>query len=193
MPASPVRAPRMSPGRTLSLRPAPIHRVLMAGSSGPPPWGLRWSSCSQPRGDFFTSPPACALHGDIGLEVENRDLADLGPGDAGVAGEGAEDVAGADFVFAPGTNTQGAHGRQQWATALGLEIVQLVPAQRRLLQLLDRLGAVGFGRRHQADGDAFFTRASGTTDAANVTLRVTGQFDVDHHVQRIDEIGRAHV
>ncbi|MNF83627.1 hypothetical protein D3C84_659520 [compost metagenome] len=34
IPASPVRAPSMSPGRSFSLRPPLMHRVAMGGSSG---------------------------------------------------------------------------------------------------------------------------------------------------------------
>src|SRR5687767_4849537 len=40
-----------------------------------------------------------AFHGHIGLEVENRNLADLGARDAGVAGQCTKNVARAHFVF----------------------------------------------------------------------------------------------
>src|SRR5690606_3896599 len=43
-PASPVNAPRISPGRSLSLRPAAMHKVTIGGCSGSPAWGLASSS-----------------------------------------------------------------------------------------------------------------------------------------------------
>ncbi|VVQ38260.1 hypothetical protein PS947_06011 [Pseudomonas fluorescens] len=60
MPASPVNAPRMSPGRSLSLRPAPMHKVLIGGSSGSPPLFFTLSCCSQRHGLFCRASIACA-------------------------------------------------------------------------------------------------------------------------------------
>src|SRR5690606_24941165 len=52
-----------------------------------------------------------ALHRHIGAVVEHLDLAHLIAGDAVVAGEGAENVAGADFLFLATVDLQGGHGR----------------------------------------------------------------------------------
>ena len=58
-PASPVRAPSRSPGRTLSLRPPAMHRVLIGGSNGS---GLafNWPRAYQASGCFCRSSMACA-------------------------------------------------------------------------------------------------------------------------------------
>ncbi|MCY1429323.1 hypothetical protein D9M71_452370 [compost metagenome] len=60
MPASPVRAPRMSPGRSLSLRPAAMHSVVITGSRGSPPLFFRLSSWSQRSGLFCSASMAWA-------------------------------------------------------------------------------------------------------------------------------------
>ena len=69
---------------------------------------------------------------------------------------------------------------------LRFQIVQRLPVERRLLALFDCPRAMGFGRGDQADGDAFLAGAPGTSDAVNVDFRVARQFDVNHHVQRVD-------
>src|SRR5690606_14805649 len=66
--------------------------------------------CLQPQQRLMRH---AAFHGHVGLVVEQGDLADLVGGEAGVAGEGAEDVAGAHLVLATAADVEGDHRRAQ--------------------------------------------------------------------------------
>src|SRR5690606_31335158 len=130
-------------------------------------------------------PGNAAVDGDVGLVVEDGDLADLVAGDAGLAGQGAEDVAGAQLVLAPGGDAQAVHRRQQRFAPV-LQLAEQLPGQRAALQLLDGLGAPGLARRHQRQCQALGPGAAAAADTVDVYLRVAGQLDVDHQLQAGD-------
>src|SRR3990167_1314600 len=105
--------------------------------------------------DFaFTEALEC-LHGHaaldchVSLEVEDGDLDDLRARDACGTRQGAENIAGAQFIFASSTDAQSNHRRLQRRAAPVFQAAQRMPVERRSLQGLDGLGTMAFGWRDQ--------------------------------------------
>ena len=74
------------------------------------------------------------LDGDVGGEVIDVDFADLLAHIAHVAGQRAQHVAGADFLFAPANDLNGRHRRHQGAVAGGGQLADLAPLRFAPLQ-----------------------------------------------------------
>src|SRR5690606_30739278 len=131
-------------------------------------------------------PGNTTFDGNERLEVEDGDLAHLCAEYPRIAGQGAEDIAGAQLLLAPGSDAQRHHRRLQGFAGQRLEIAQRIPVEGRLLTLLDGPGTVGFRRSDQADRDTSLAGTPGSPVAMHMYFRVALQPGDDYHVHDVD-------
>src|SRR3546814_4505273 len=97
---------------------------------------------------FFKQETAYEMRiSDWSSDVCSSDLlADLTAGEAGVFGQGAQDVARAQLVFFSAVYAKSNHGRAQAASGRGLKRLGVGPHNRLALVLFDLIGPAHFMR-----------------------------------------------
>ena len=113
------------------------------------------------------------------MELGDVDLADLLESEAGLAGQGAEDVAGADLFLAPAEDLQGFHRRLHQATRRDLQVVELLPFEGIALHLLDAADPAHLVEAGQAQCQPFSTGPPGAADAVRMHFHIGRHLDID--------------
>jgi hypothetical protein len=132
-------------------------------------------------------------NGNIGRELVDVDLPYAGRLEAKVLGQSAQDIARANFLFAPAKDLQGHHG---WAQRLGraftratngaLEVRQRMPDTLDALHLINLTDPTHLVQTRKTKHQTAFTCTTGAANPVSVHFNLGGNVNVNHGLETLN-------
>jgi hypothetical protein len=132
-------------------------------------------------------------HRNIGRKFVDVDLSHAGRIEAQVLGQSAQDIARADFLFAPAKDLQSGHG---WAQGLGLafaratmsalEVRQRMPDTLDALHFINLTDPTHLVQTRKTENQTTLPRPTGAANPVSVHFDLVGNVNVDHGLEALN-------